>query len=97
MDRSAFVPGELNPADFDGEPLRPYNAGADALLLFPAGGRDARDRAGARLGEDAVLDAARAAATGSPDDVVRSVFDRLDAHVGDTPLRDDLTVLAART
>ena len=33
VDRSAFVPGELNPADFDGEPLRPYNAGADALLL----------------------------------------------------------------
>jgi D-alanyl-D-alanine carboxypeptidase/D-alanyl-D-alanine-endopeptidase (penicillin-binding protein 4) len=33
MDRSAFVPGELNPADFDGEPLRPYNAGADAMLL----------------------------------------------------------------
>ncbi len=33
VDRSAFVPGETNPADFDGEPLRPYNAGADALLL----------------------------------------------------------------
>ena len=33
LDRSAFVPGEMNPADFDGEPLRPYNAGADALLL----------------------------------------------------------------
>ena len=33
LDRSAFTPGELNPADFDGEPLRPYNAGADALLL----------------------------------------------------------------
>jgi len=33
LDRSAFVPGEINPADFDGEPLRPYNAGADALLL----------------------------------------------------------------
>ena len=33
MDRSAFAPGALNPADFDGEPLRPYNAGADALLL----------------------------------------------------------------
>ena len=33
VDRSAFVPGEINPADFDGEPLRPYNAGADALLL----------------------------------------------------------------
>jgi D-alanyl-D-alanine carboxypeptidase/D-alanyl-D-alanine-endopeptidase (penicillin-binding protein 4) len=33
LDRSAFAPGESNPADFDGEPLRPYNAGADALLL----------------------------------------------------------------
>ena len=33
LDRSAFAPGEVNAADFDGEPLRPYNAGADALLL----------------------------------------------------------------
>ena len=33
LDRSAFVAGDINPADFDGEPLRPYNAGADALLL----------------------------------------------------------------
>jgi D-alanyl-D-alanine carboxypeptidase/D-alanyl-D-alanine-endopeptidase (penicillin-binding protein 4) len=33
FDRSAFAPAEMNPADFDGEPLRPYNAGADALLL----------------------------------------------------------------
>ena len=33
VDRSAIAPGETNPADFDGEPLRPYNAGADALLL----------------------------------------------------------------
>ncbi|MEO8523129.1 MAG: D-alanyl-D-alanine carboxypeptidase/D-alanyl-D-alanine-endopeptidase [Caldimonas sp.] len=33
VDRSAFTPDDANPADFDGEPLRPYNAGADALLL----------------------------------------------------------------
>ena len=33
MDRSAFAVAEANPADFDGEPLRPYNASADALLL----------------------------------------------------------------
>jgi serine-type D-Ala-D-Ala carboxypeptidase/endopeptidase (penicillin-binding protein 4) len=33
MDRSAFVADELDPAAFDGEPFRPYNAGADALLL----------------------------------------------------------------
>ncbi|HEX2542859.1 MAG TPA: D-alanyl-D-alanine carboxypeptidase/D-alanyl-D-alanine-endopeptidase [Caldimonas sp.] len=33
MDRSAFAAADANPAEFDGEPLRPYNAGADALLL----------------------------------------------------------------
>jgi len=33
VDRSAFSPGDVNPADFDDEPLRPYNASADALLL----------------------------------------------------------------
>jgi D-alanyl-D-alanine carboxypeptidase/D-alanyl-D-alanine-endopeptidase (penicillin-binding protein 4) len=33
LDRSAFVVPEQAPADFDGEPLRPYNVRADALLL----------------------------------------------------------------
>jgi len=33
LDRSSFAVPEQNPADFDGEPLRPYNVGADALLL----------------------------------------------------------------
>jgi serine-type D-Ala-D-Ala carboxypeptidase/endopeptidase (penicillin-binding protein 4) len=33
LDRSAFVVPEQNPADFDGEPLRPYNAAPDALLI----------------------------------------------------------------
>ena len=33
LDRSAFVVPEQNPADFDGEPLRPYNVRPDALLL----------------------------------------------------------------
>ncbi len=33
LDRSAFAVPEQNPADFDGEPLRPYNARPDALLL----------------------------------------------------------------
>jgi D-alanyl-D-alanine carboxypeptidase/D-alanyl-D-alanine-endopeptidase (penicillin-binding protein 4) len=33
LDRSAFVVPEQNPGDFDGEALRPYNVGADALLL----------------------------------------------------------------
>jgi D-alanyl-D-alanine carboxypeptidase/D-alanyl-D-alanine-endopeptidase (penicillin-binding protein 4) len=33
LDRSAFAVTPQNPADFDGEPLRPYNAAPDALLL----------------------------------------------------------------
>ena len=33
LDRSAFAINAPNPADFDGEPLRPYNAAPDALLL----------------------------------------------------------------
>jgi D-alanyl-D-alanine carboxypeptidase/D-alanyl-D-alanine-endopeptidase (penicillin-binding protein 4) len=33
LDRSAFSVPELSPADFDGEPLRPYNVRPDALLL----------------------------------------------------------------
>ncbi|KNZ32491.1 MAG: peptidase M15 [Methylibium sp. NZG] len=33
LDRSAFAAPDQHPGDFDGEPLRPYNVGADALLL----------------------------------------------------------------
>jgi serine-type D-Ala-D-Ala carboxypeptidase/endopeptidase (penicillin-binding protein 4) len=33
LDRSAFAVAAQSPADFDGEPLRPYNAQADALML----------------------------------------------------------------
>lgn len=33
LDRSAFTVPEQSAADFDGEPLRPYNVRADALLL----------------------------------------------------------------
>ena len=33
LDRSAFTIAPQNPADFDGEPLRPYNAAPDALLV----------------------------------------------------------------
>ena len=33
LDRSAFAVAPQNPSDFDGEPLRPYNAAPDALLV----------------------------------------------------------------
>ncbi|MCX8018491.1 MAG: D-alanyl-D-alanine carboxypeptidase, partial [Rhodocyclaceae bacterium] len=33
LDRSAFAPISHDPAAFDGQPLRPYNVGPDALLF----------------------------------------------------------------
>lgn len=33
IDRSAFSIPEANPGDFDGDALRPYNVGADALMI----------------------------------------------------------------
>ena len=33
LDRSAFAVAAPNPAEFDGEPLRPYNASPDALMI----------------------------------------------------------------
>ena len=33
LDHSAFAPLDADPGSFDGEPLRPYNASPDALLL----------------------------------------------------------------
>jgi D-alanyl-D-alanine carboxypeptidase/D-alanyl-D-alanine-endopeptidase (penicillin-binding protein 4) len=33
LDRSAFAPADSTPSDFDGEPWRPHNVQADALLL----------------------------------------------------------------
>ncbi|MFO1362362.1 MAG: D-alanyl-D-alanine carboxypeptidase/D-alanyl-D-alanine-endopeptidase [Burkholderiales bacterium] len=33
LDRAYFEPNDHDPARFDGEPLRPYNVGADALLV----------------------------------------------------------------
>lgn len=33
LDRSAFLAATLDPGEFDGEPLRPYNAQPDALLI----------------------------------------------------------------
>ena len=33
LDRSAFAPQQADPAEFDGDPTRPYNVQPDALLL----------------------------------------------------------------
>ncbi|HZF66483.1 MAG TPA: GAF domain-containing SpoIIE family protein phosphatase [Gemmatirosa sp.] len=83
--------------------VRSWDPGRDLLVLFTDGVSDARDRAGARLGEEPVLAAVQAAQAGptaeerSPELVVRRVFDVLEAHAGGAPPRDDLTFVALRS
>jgi sigma-B regulation protein RsbU (phosphoserine phosphatase) len=80
--------------------VRPWRPERDLLLLFTDGVSDARDRAGARLGEEPVLAAVRdahAAGERAPEGVVRRIFDVLEAHAGGAPPRDDLTVVVLRS
>lgn len=61
------------------------------LLLFTDGIVDARNGAGARMGEHAVLQAAKTHA--SPMAVVQAVFAHVDAYTGGQPSNDDLAIV----
>ena len=77
--------------------VRPWRAGSDLLLLFTDGVSDARNRAGARLGEHAVLDVVRNHRGETPAAILDRIFETLEQHTGDAPLRDDLTVVVVRS
>ena len=84
----------------DGPPTaetRPWAPGADLLLLFTDGVSDARDRVGARLREEPVLDIVRAHRTERTADILERVFAALQQHTSGTPLRDDLTLVVVRS
>jgi len=76
---------------------RPWRAGQDSLLLFTDGISDARNRLGARLGEEPVLQTVRENRRERASTIVEAVFDMLELYTGDTPRRDDLTLVVART
>jgi sigma-B regulation protein RsbU (phosphoserine phosphatase) len=75
---------------------RPWTTG-DMLLLFTDGVSDARDPDGNRLGEDKVVEIARRHREEEPAKVLERIFGLLDQHTGDTPRRDDLTIVALRS
>ena len=87
--------GMVNDATTVGE--RVWHAGKDLLLLFTDGISDARDRTGKRLGEQVVLELVCAHRADDPASIVERVFDVLRTHIGDTPLRDDLTLVVLRS
>ena len=74
---------------------RPWESGA-MLLLFTDGISEARNRQDDRLGEGAVLDVVLRHRTADPDFILERVFDALNQHIGDTPRRDDLTLVILR-
>lgn len=69
----------------------------DLLVLFTDGIVDARNAAGERLGEAAILDVVRRNRAKSPQKIVDAVFKSLGDHIGDVPSPDDLTLLVLRT
>lgn len=75
---------------------RPWS-NRDLLLLFTDGISDARNRAGTRLGEQAVLDTVTAHRAQPTTEIVERVFAMLSQHMGDVPPRDDLTLVVLRS
>ncbi|NUO64571.1 MAG: SpoIIE family protein phosphatase [Gemmatimonadaceae bacterium] len=76
---------------------RPWASGEDLLLLFTDGISDARGRDGERLGEQAVLETVLKHRAEEPSEIVEHVFEILRQHMGDTPRRDDLTLVVLRS
>jgi sigma-B regulation protein RsbU (phosphoserine phosphatase) len=75
----------------------PWQRDADLLVLFTDGVSDARNRADVRLGEQVVLDIVREHRDRHPREIVDLVYERLAAHAGDVPARDDLTLVVLRS
>jgi len=75
----------------------PWQKGKDLLVLFTDGIVDARNAAGSRLGEPAILDVIVGNREKAPQQIVDAVFERLGAHSGETPSPDDLTLLILRS
>jgi sigma-B regulation protein RsbU (phosphoserine phosphatase) len=84
----------------DGRPdgaTHAWRAGSDLLLLFTDGVSDARNRAGARLGEAPVLDIVRRYRHEPTRQILERVYAALEAHTGDAPRRDDLALVVVRS
>ena len=67
------------------------------LVLFTDGITDARNREGIRLGEEPVLDCVMRHRDEPPEQIAARVFSLLDHYTGDTPRRDDLTLVVLKS
>jgi sigma-B regulation protein RsbU (phosphoserine phosphatase) len=76
---------------------RNWSAGRDLLVLFTDGVSDARNRDGDRIGEESVLQMIRDHRHEDPRAILDRVIQLLDQHTGDSPRRDDLTLVLLRS
>ncbi|HVE78739.1 MAG TPA: GAF domain-containing SpoIIE family protein phosphatase [Gemmatimonadaceae bacterium] len=76
---------------------RAWAADIDLLVLFTDGVSDARNRLDVRLGEETVLATVRRHRREEPERVVERLIEVLNQHTGETPRRDDLTIVVARS
>jgi sigma-B regulation protein RsbU (phosphoserine phosphatase) len=72
---------------------RSWDPEHDLLVLFTDGLSDARSPTGQRLGEEALLAVLRRSRAESPMQILTRLIDLVEAHSGDTPRRDDQTIV----
>jgi sigma-B regulation protein RsbU (phosphoserine phosphatase) len=74
----------------------PWHTGDSLLILFTDGIADARDAAGAVLGEARVLEVIRARRKDAPSRIVDGVFALVEGHMGAVPPLDDQAIVVLR-
>ena len=76
---------------------RSWDVGGDVLVMFTDGITDARNRDGRRLDEGPVLETVVKHRDEPPAQIAGRVFALLDHYTGDTPRRDDLTLVILKS
>ena len=80
----------------DGQPVtarRSWDPVNDLLVLFTDGLSDARSRTGQRLGEELLLETIQRHRSEAPRQILERLIELVNAHSGDTPRRDDQTIV----
>jgi len=72
---------------------RSWDPEHDLLVLFTDGLSDARSRTGQRLGEEALLEVLRRNREEPPSVILNRLIELVEEHSGDTPRRDDQTIV----
>ena len=70
-----------------------WNPEQDLLVLFTDGLSDARGRGNQRLGEEPLLEVIRKYRQETPAEILTRLIDVVEAHSGNTPRRDDQTIV----